>query len=293
MCQAYQDIFHQLCDHVGVPIKHSKTVLPSQVVELHGLLVNTVKQTIYLPSDKRDKAMDLLQAMLCRKTTTLRQLQSLIGVLSFATRAVEGGRAFLRRLIDLTIGVKRPFHHIRITSEARKDIQAWMLFLREFDGLMYFRHINWSSSDTISLYTDSSNKGYAAMFGSHWTYGTWPDTWKQYHITIKEMFPITLALSLWADKLRNHRIIFVTDNQAIAHCLLKHSSKDLTIMRLIRSLIVCALKNNIVFTSRWIPTHSNTIADLLSRLSITQALRIAPWLDREPTHVPEALRPWI
>ena len=45
-----------------------------------------------------------------RQKVTLRELQSLIGLLNFACLVVVPGTAFLRRLINLTIGVKRPHH---------------------------------------------------------------------------------------------------------------------------------------------------------------------------------------
>lgn len=41
------------------------------------------------------------------KKVTLRQLQSLLGKLNFACRAVVPGRAFCRWLIDATVGVKK------------------------------------------------------------------------------------------------------------------------------------------------------------------------------------------
>jgi hypothetical protein len=126
------------------------------------------------------------------------------------------GRPFLRRLIDLTMGVAAPTHYIRLTRDARKDIAAWILFLQHFNGSLLMRHPQWSSSDTIKLYTDASNLGFAAVFGACWSYGTWPPVWLDYHITIKEMYPITLAVHLWGNLLANHRIVFLTDNQAVA-----------------------------------------------------------------------------
>ena len=292
VCASYQTAFHKLCQQIGVPIKHTKTVYPCQVIELHGLKVDTQARTISLPEDKTVKAIKLLTRHSSRKKITLKELQSLIGVLSFATRAVEGGRAFLRRLIDLTIGVKYPNHHIRLNNEARKDMEAWLIFLNNFNGILYFRRVDWDSSDTLSLFTDSSNWGFAAVYRDKWTYGTWPHLWSGYHITVKEMYPIMLALALWAPMLANRRVIFVTDNQAVAYCIRKQTSKDSLIMRMLRSLIVCAMRHNIVFTSKWISTHDNTLADLLSRNSLSQARVIAPWLQPHPEQIPQHLMPW-
>lgn len=65
-----------------------------------------------LPPDKLEKCRTLVhvyQFSRCKKVT-LQELQSLIGVLNFACLVVVPGRAFLRRLIDLTIGVKKPYY---------------------------------------------------------------------------------------------------------------------------------------------------------------------------------------
>ena len=51
---------------------------------------------------------------------------------------VTPGRAFLRRLIDLTAGVTRPHHHIRFNNEAKNDIRMWLQFLDNFNGRAFF-----------------------------------------------------------------------------------------------------------------------------------------------------------
>lgn len=63
-----------------------------------------------LPPDKLEKCRTLVYQFSRRKKVTLQELQSLIGVLNFACLVVVPGRAFLRRLIDLTIGVKKPYY---------------------------------------------------------------------------------------------------------------------------------------------------------------------------------------
>ena len=69
-----------------------------------------------------------------RRKTTLKELQSLIGLLNFTCSAVLPGRAFLRRLVDLTKGVRLPRHRIRITEACSRDLLVWLQFLRVFNG---------------------------------------------------------------------------------------------------------------------------------------------------------------
>ena len=58
-----------------------------------------------LPEDKLAKCCDQLSSCYRMKRTTLRDLQSLIGLLNFTCSVIVPGRAFLCRLIDLTKGI--------------------------------------------------------------------------------------------------------------------------------------------------------------------------------------------
>lgn len=61
-------------------------------------------------------------------------MQSLIGVLNFACSVIQPGRAFLRRLINLTMHVSSSQTHIFLTDETKKDMKMWQKFLISFNG---------------------------------------------------------------------------------------------------------------------------------------------------------------
>ena len=60
-------------------------------------------------------------------------------------------------------------------------------------------------------------------------------------------------------------------------------------MKLVRRLVLAALKHNIHFKAKHIPGKTNVICDLLSRFSFQEAHRIAPWLNANPVVVPSHL----
>jgi len=109
---------------------------------------------VSLPLDKLARLSTLLQEFSHKKKITLRQLQSVVGILNFACRAVVPGRPFTRRLINLSIGLSQHHHHIRINSEARADAQAWLFFLKNFNGTSLFLHETWKTSDALNLGTE-------------------------------------------------------------------------------------------------------------------------------------------
>ena len=67
--------------------------------------------------------------MLQSKKVTLKDMQSLLGLLNFACKVVVPGHTFCRRIINSTIGVKKPFNKIRVKKQMRADLQIWLQFL--------------------------------------------------------------------------------------------------------------------------------------------------------------------
>ena len=66
----------------------------------------------------------MISEFLGRKKVTLKEVQSLGGLLNFACSVIKPGRAFLRRLIDLTVGIRSPHHLIRLNKEVKEDLKV-------------------------------------------------------------------------------------------------------------------------------------------------------------------------
>jgi len=96
-----------LRSYLGIPMAPEKTVSPSTTLAFVCIELDTVAVEARLPLEKLEKCRDLISSFLRRRKVTLKEVQSLAGLLNFACAVVLPGRAFLRRLIDLTIGVKR------------------------------------------------------------------------------------------------------------------------------------------------------------------------------------------
>lgn len=116
--------FLYLCKTIGVPIKMSKTQTPTTSIIIYGIEIDSCKMEARLPVEKVDKVRTHLLDMQCKDKTNLRELQSLIGLLNFACSVVVPGRAFLRRLIDLTCGVENQQDMIDLSDETKADIDT-------------------------------------------------------------------------------------------------------------------------------------------------------------------------
>ena len=165
---------------------------------------------------------------------------------------------------------------------------AWSIFIDCFNGKSMLLNYIWENSLTLQLYTDASNIGFRGFLMDQYFHGIWPMEWQLYHITIKELFPIVLAVELWAEHLQNKCIVFHTDNRAVVDIINKQTSKDKTIVSLIRRLVVQCLQFNILFKSEHIPGISNGLADNLSRQQITQFLEKFPHKNPKEVHFSKA-----
>ena len=238
--------FIRLCQILQIPLAPDKMEGPATCMVFAGIELDTVKWEARLPEDKKAKCIKQIRVLLQKRKTTLRELQSLIGLLNFCCQVVVPGRAFLRRLINMTIGATKPFHHIRLTQSAQADLLAWLEFLDAFNGRAFFLSDVWLSSEVLHLYTDAAGAyGYAGIFQDEWFYGVWPDSWLGKDITVKELYPIVASLHLWSDRLANQPIVLHTDNMAIVHIINKMSSKDCHVMILIRKMVVICMQKNI------------------------------------------------
>ena len=209
LCSRQLSCFLDLCDYLGIPIAPDKTIGPATVLSFAGIELDTIRSEARLPPDKVLRCKNMLSEFLMRKKVTLRDLQSLIGLLNFTCTVVLPGRAFLRRLIDLTIGINRPQHLVRLSRAVKSDMRVWLAFLSDINGCSFFLHEGWKTSSTLQLYTDASgSKGFGAVFGAHWCYGAWPESWKSYNIATLEFYPIVLSVFLWGYRMQNQRIIF-------------------------------------------------------------------------------------
>ena len=255
-----------------------------------GLELDSESMEARLPIDKLSKVRSLLLETSRHRKVTLKQLQSIIGLLNFCCSVVRPGRCFLRRLINLTINVKWPNHKITLNKESRKDIAAWLLFTHYYNGKSLLLPDRWTTSPSLHLHTDAAGSlGYGAIMNTQWFYGTWPPQISDYSITFKELFPIVLAFELWADKLKNKCITLHCDNFAVVYILNKQTSREPSIMALVRHLVVLCMLNNILIKAVHIPGEKNTLPDLLSRFQVSEFRKRAPHMDKDPIQVPDQI----
>ena len=257
-----------------------------------GITLDSDQMEARLPLDKIAKCHSLIDEFLNRKSCKKREMESLIGYLNFTCSVVLPGRAFLRRLISSIIGVKEPYHFVKISAEMKSDLEMWKTFVESFNGKSMFLQDRFLTSDVLSLYTDAAASfGYGAIYSSYWFYGAFPPQCRNYNITLLELYPIVLAINVWGHLWKNHCVRFYTDNLALVYILNQKTSKDKKIMKLVRCLVLACMNHNVMFQASHISGCKNVLADSLSRLQVQEFQRLSPSSKRYPTLIPDSLLP--
>ena len=235
-----------------------------------------------------------------RKVISKKGLQSVTGLLQFATKVVRPGRPFLRRLYALQEVGSHPMHHIRLNKAAQADILWWYLFVEKWNGVSMLWDLHKYSPD-ISVYSDASGSwGCGALWQQNWFKMLWSEHLQNCSIAVKELVPVVIPAALYGPQWKGKIVLFVVDNTAVVEVLNSTFCRDSHLMHLIHLLVFLASYHNFWFTAKHIAGRVNTLADALSRNNMSFFYSQVPQAPQERPQIPEALAtllaqdmPWI
>lgn len=296
-CLTLMNAFSEICLALGVPIAKEKSKGPVTKLVFLGLEIDTILMVVRIPDDKLTRLRASLEPLMTKKRVRIKDLESIVGLMAFCSKAIVSSRAFMRRFYDVIAAVKnkKPQYSIRLNHELREDISVWLEFLRNFNGTCYISDNDWVSNDSIQLFTDSSGNaelGCAAYFDGRWIQFKWPLEWGETNtgimkdITFLELVPIVLALFVWGPEMRNLKILFRIDNKALVDIVNSRTSKSKRVMSLIRPLVLYTMSNNITFKGKHIEGVKNSVADSLSRFQVRRFRQLAPQAAAKPEPLP-------
>jgi hypothetical protein len=265
----------KLFEELGIPISMSKLEGPTTSMTFLGILFDSVSMTIRLEDEKLVSIHSELLLWQDQTTASKEQLQSIIGVLSFAAKVVAPGRTFLRRMIDHMKTLPPNTEHTTqhpLSKSFHLDLQWWRRFLTQWNGVSIIPDSNWTPAHALSIYTDACIQGYGAVFGTSWFACTWTVDEEQQaardkrdSMPFKELYALTIAAATWGSQWQGRKILFHCDCQPIVDAWRKGDSRKPHISHLIRTLLFIAASHNFNLNIVHIPGVDNVFADLLSR----------------------------
>ncbi len=287
-CTRNNAVMHETCDKLGLPPEPAKNEGPATCITFLGIDIDTVAMELRLPEDKLIRLTSDLAGWRGRKACRKPDLLSLIGTLSHACKVIRAGRTFMRRLIELSTTAKKPEHFVRLSREARSDIEWWWQFSTGWNGVKLLRGL--AEVPSITLESDASGWwGCGAYWGSRWFQLPWAGQTEQWYITAKELVPIVIATVLWGREWRDRTVLARCDNTAVVSIIGKGSSRDREAMHLARCLAFVQAEFEVALVASHIREVENVLADALSRNEFDKFHNRCPQAAAEPTSIPEAL----
>lgn len=235
-CAATQNALITLLGELGFRVAWNKCSSPSTTCIFLGIQINSVDMSMSLPQGKMQKLYKELAFFTGKDRATIKQLQRLCGILSYASYVVRGGWTFSRRIIDLLKGVSAGTTRVRLSHQFKLDLEWWNSWTCAFNGKATMIKHNFGQghgvhTDTsLSVYgVTSSQSWYAGYFNSqqtptifsageplssHWI-NLQIDEGACHNINILELVPVWLACVLWGKGWKDQQIICWSDNTQV------------------------------------------------------------------------------
>lgn len=109
------------------------------------------------------------------------------------------------------VGLSTPWHCVRVTGSMRDDMVVW-LALENFNGISFWREVQILEAE-LRVHSDAVGAlGFGVYFRGHWCAKCWPKALRCRSVTAEftflELFPLVVAVHIWADHFCNSTICF-------------------------------------------------------------------------------------
>ena len=305
-CNKQVRVFLEVCLAIRFPVSLEKTEWEATWQVFLGMLIDMCKQTIGIPTEKIQKALDQIEYFLGKsnKKVTVLEVQKLCGTLNFISRVIVPGHTLTRCLYAMTVVHQGrvqllPHHHVRISGENRMDLQIWKTFLKH--PAVFSRPILNDDIATvvdIDMYSDaakSNKRGFGAYCKNCWVAKKWPVGFIENcnpSIEYLELYGVATTVLLWIKDFSNQKICLFTDKDSVKNMLNHTTSGCKNCMMLIRLIVLESMIGNVRIFAKFVGTKENAKADALSRLEFRRFRCLTgTTMNKEPDNMLEELWP--
>ena len=136
-CQVAQLYLIKVLHLLEFSVNWKKLTSSTQRLEFLGLIVDLTLQRIELPEEKSQRICILAQEYLSRSKLTEKELQVLVGHLTFSSRVIYEARCFTNFFIDAMNSLSKAHNRIRLTVVLKFQLHWGISFAQEFNGLVH------------------------------------------------------------------------------------------------------------------------------------------------------------
>lgn len=171
----------------------------------------------------------------------------------------------MRRLGDAMVGLSFPFHHFRVSTEMWADMEVWLAFIKEFNGVSFWREVKLLEAELQVQSDAAAAVGFEVYFRGRWCAECWPDSWLNSEVrgdlTFLELFSFMVGIHIWSKEFQNTTVRFGCDNQVVVFVVNRQTSKSPWVIRLLHAFVLQCLCINALFLVKHVPGLQNGIAN--------------------------------
>ena len=276
--------FSLLCKILGI-LENDEKDEEGTLIKLLGRLVDSTSFTVSIPQDKVQQVIALTANALNKKSITLHEAQSLVGLVTFCASAVQLGFVFCRRLWSFVASYKPEWNKAyrrRVPAPVQDDILWWHNLFPAHNGIRFFDD---SNRKIVHLFADALVLGIGAFYFDdiNTTFCDWKlhtlrlpydhalasplpsySANDPFDINIYEITALLQAFQLWVDRLAGKIVFIHTDSSTAQLGLLKQTLRTPEQNEPLRQLLLLAAQRDTKIEAIHIPGEENGLADALS-----------------------------
>ena len=253
--------------HLGYTLGLSKCVLvPQKSVKYLGFICDSEQEAFYLPVEKQESFLKLVNLILSKQHVSLQTLQRLAGKCISFNLAVQDARLFTNE-INMAIGAaSKTSKPVRLSGRLRSEIEHWA------SPRVISRVGKWRSEkhSQFVIFSDASAFAWGALFpelslvplSDYWT----PDV-SPLDIAVKETKALTNAILSFRDSVANARVDAFVDSQCLVKSWGSQSAKSSPFSDALKELNSAVSSLNIHLSLSYIPSDKNPADDPSRKLS--------------------------
>ena len=263
-CRLHTQTLLALCRELGWVVNMGKSELtPQQVFNFVGYRFDLLSGRVLPTQDRWVTLQQKLQFIKGRKSCSVRQFMSLIGLLTATEKQVWAGRLHMR---PVQWHLKRYWHVpeslekiIPIPlSPSTPRLVVRRRYVLKGQPLHPLQH--------VQIFTDTSNEGWGTHLRGSTARGVWSEPESHLHINFLELKAVLLALKSFEHRCREQIVLIVTDNTTVVSYINKEGGmRSGSLCALLWRLLSWCHLRKMVLRVRHIPGCLNVIADKLSR----------------------------
>ena len=261
---ALEELQHIMLQLGVVEAKH-KVCQPARRMIWLGLWYDSVAMTVSIPQVKLREIMDILEEWKGKTRASQREMQQLIGLLQFVASVSPPARVFTNRM--LTNMREMPKKGTESLSLGFKSDLAFFLDLWPvYNGIRIIDKADVPCQELLEL--DACLTGCGAYTGEEYYAERFPHgVMQQEHMIARlELLNVVVALKVWGECWRGHRVQVKCDNQNACLAVRTGRSRDPFLQHCMRELFVVGVSFDVELRLVHWPGKEMTRADALSRM---------------------------